>query len=171
MAMTLIPDYVDARKIFAQHALIKGSIHVTEFARFSEGLADSSGIVVVELEFSLDERYRRIIAGRLEANVNVMCQRCLEPTGISLKESFRIAMVETDEQAENLPADLDPWLCSDSRLRLADIIEEQLILSMPIVSYHKSECIEHVGKVLAEPEESNSNPFEILKTLKNSKPH
>jgi uncharacterized protein len=171
MAMTLIPDYVDARKIFAQHAHIKGNMHIIAFARFCEGLVDSSGNALVELEFYLDEKYRRIIAGRLEANVNVLCQRCLEPTEISLNESFRLAMVETDEQAENLPTDLDPWLCNDSRLRLADIIEEQLILSMPIVSYHKNDCIEHIDNALAKSKQSKSNPFEMLKILKDSKPH
>ena len=38
---------------------------------------------------------------------------------------------------------MDPWICEDHKLDLAEMVEEQLILCMPLVSYHDSgDCVE-----------------------------
>ena len=79
MADTRIPDYVDARKIFAQAAEMAGSMPIAGFERFRQLLASSRGEVRFSLNFGIDEEYRRVISGTLDANVDVVCQRCLEP--------------------------------------------------------------------------------------------
>jgi uncharacterized protein len=175
MAGTLIPDYVDAKKIFNQQATISGSLPVAGFTRFSELLANTSGIVEIKLEFLLDGEFRRVISGALKGDVQVLCQRCLESTTITLKDSFKLALVETESQADKLPADLEPWVCTDIKLVLADILEEQLILCMPIVSYHQENCAPTGRLILNAPETSTEtsadkqdkpNPFAILQSLK-----
>jgi uncharacterized metal-binding protein YceD (DUF177 family) len=60
---------------------------------------------------------------------------------------------------------------------LAEVIDEQLILCMPIVSYHSNECTEelsfaatqnkHNGTVNTTNGAGKPNPFDILKTLQN----
>jgi len=173
MVETPVPDYVDARKIFAQRALISGTVPVSRLSRFCELLADSSGEVRVSLEFGLDERHRRIIHGSIETVVATVCQRCLEQTSTQLKESFKLGLVETEAQIERLPDEVEPWLSADARLSLLDILEEQLILAMPIVSYHSQACEVLVaaadsaqqgkaGKI----DQRDDNPFAVLKMLK-----
>jgi uncharacterized protein len=167
MADTLIPDYVDARKIFAQQALIKGSIPVSRLPRFCDLIADDQGEVQVAMKFALDDSFRRVIEGTLDTQVHVVCQRCLEPMQIELHDEFALAIVESEEQIERLPKNLDPWICE----------EEQLILCMPIVSYHEQDCIEKLSfeaserkrngdKSVASNGKGKPNPFDILKTLK-----
>jgi len=172
MADTRIPDYVDARKIFAQTAEIAGSMPIAGFERFRQQLTSAGGEVNFTLAFGIDEEYRRVITGSLNANVEVQCQRCLEPVAIELADTVALALVESEEQAARLPAELDPWMApEDGRLRLADILEEQLILCMPIVSYHDADCTP-VNPASA-PAESNEttqndkpNPFAVLRDLK-----
>lgn len=170
MADTLIPEYVDARKIFAHQANIEGIVPVERLTRFCEGLSSNEGQVNVSLGFDFDERHRRIISGKLSTEVSVKCQRCLEPTQITLSDSFRIALVETEEQIDKLPKDLEPWMSLDTKLVLADILEEQLILCMPIVSYHDHVC--YIGQKDAQPANSSGagpdkpNPFAVLQKLK-----
>ncbi|MDX1490017.1 MAG: YceD family protein [Pseudohongiellaceae bacterium] len=170
MADTLIPEYVDARKIFAQQATIEGVMPVDRFTRFGEALTSNQGEVSIKLSFDYDERHRRVIDGSLTTQVYVSCQRCMEPTKISLSDTFRLALVESEEQIEKLPKELDPWMSLEPKLVLADIVEEQLILCMPIVSYHDYEC--HPVQQETPSEETNGsgaekpNPFAILQTLK-----
>jgi len=59
------------------------------------------------------------------------------------KIRFELAVVYKEEQAlKKLPKNaVDPWFCEDIKLVLADMLEEQLILCMPIVSYHEQHCI------------------------------
>ncbi len=174
MVETPVPDYVDARKIFAQRAHIRGTVELSRFKRFCELLANPAGQVNVSLEFGLDDRHRRIVEGSIETCVAVLCQRCLEQTGIQLKESFKLGIVETEAQIERLPDDVDPWLSTDVRLSLVDILEEQLILAMPIVSYHPQACnsLLVVANTDSASGETGSdiqrqvNPFAILKKLK-----
>ena len=176
MEDTLIPEYVDARKIFAQQALIKGTIPVSRLSRFCELVTATQGDVQVTMKFDLDESNRRIIEGVLDTQAQVTCQRCLEPMQIALHDEFRLGVVESESKSENLPKSLDPWICEDIKIVLAEVVEEQLILCMPIVSYHEHDCIEklsfaasankHNGAAKGANGAGTPNPFDILKTLK-----
>ncbi len=171
-----VPDHVDARKTFAHRAHIKGIVPVSRLARFCELLADSAGQVQISLQFGLDEKHRRIIKGDIEASVTTICQRCLEQTDTVLKESFKLGVVESNAQIDRLPDDVDPWLSAEPRLSLLDILEEQLMLAMPIVSYHPLAC-QALGRTddgrkssqSGNPVQRDDNPFAILKKLKEEK--
>ncbi len=174
MADTLIPDHVDARKIFGREATIHGSIPVQRLERLSQSLSNSEGSAHAELSFTTDEARRRIITGTVKATVNAVCQRCLDAVRIDLEDAVRLALVETEEQIERLPRDLDPWLSEEALISLPDIIEEQLILSMPLVSYHpEGECTGEAADInlqqLNAPQQEDSpaeGPFAMLKDLK-----
>lgn len=179
MAEPLIPEYVDAKKIFAQQAVISGDLPVERFERFCQSLANNTGNVLVSLQFLVDDRYKRVISGELRANVQVYCQRCLEVMPIEIADSFKLGVVDSESFIDRLPPELEPWISADHRLVLADIIEEQLILCMPIVSYHESDCNpareitmgdNQPGRLSADEEnQDKSNPFAILQSLKDKK--
>jgi uncharacterized protein len=178
MADTLVPDHVDARKIFTKDAIISGTLPVEKLRRLTQSLSNGEGTVHADLHFTVDEERRRIVSGVVKAQVNAVCQRCLEAVTISLEDSLNLALVETEEHIRRLPADIDPWQCTDAQLNLPDIIEEQLILCMPLVSYHPAgECTgiaesiraEHfsAGNQPASDSISAVSPFAMLKNLKN----
>ena len=131
-----------------------------------------------ELLFTVDEGRRRIVSGHVKARVNAVCQRCLEAVAIDLEDTLNLALVETDEHFRKLPAELDPWFCTTANLDLPDIIEEQLILCMPLVSYHEDgKCTGEAALIRAqrysvENEASAETataqgPFAVLQSLKN----
>ena len=78
MSESSIPAYVDTRKAFLQEGTIGGEVSLDKLPRFLEGLANDAGTVSVELSFDLNESKQRIISGHLRAEVEVVCQRCLE---------------------------------------------------------------------------------------------
>ena len=149
---------------------------IEKLAGFQQYLIGKSAEIEVELSFSLNESSKRVISGSLTASVSVACQRCLEPVEIILKDNFRLALVNDESQIGGLEADLEPWICEDKNLILAGVIEEQLILCLPIVSYHandscqadtfSSQTTELTQKDAAM---DSNNPFAVLQTLKNDK--
>ncbi|MDP1932268.1 MAG: YceD family protein [Gammaproteobacteria bacterium] len=180
MAEPLIPEYVDAKKIFAQQAVIIGELPIARFERFCQSLANSSGTVSVSLRFYFDEQHKRVIEGEVAADVQVHCQRCLEIATIVLSESFKLGVVDSESFIDRLPPDLEPWICADNRLVLADVLEEQLILCMPIVGYHEDNCPrasgfknrgdQSVSGLSGETKgQAKPNPFAILQSLKETK--
>jgi uncharacterized protein len=144
--------------------------------RLREGLADEEGWASVDLEFTLDDAKQKLISGRLQAEVNVLCQRCLKPLAIALADDIKLALLRDEDAAKALKPELDPWVCEDHKLDLAELIEEQLILCMPLVSYHDSgECMNrknYISKGLDSEHEATAtptkSPFAALKSLKKS---
>ncbi len=177
MTDTLVPDHVDARKIFTKDAIITGILPVHKLHRLTQNLSNSEGVVRAELHFTTDEARRRIVSGVVKADVNAVCQRCLEALSISLEDTLNLAIVETEDHIRRLPAELDPWQCTDALLNLSDIIEEQLILCMPLVSYHpEGQCTGVADSIRAQrfsaenqpPADSHltGGPFAVLQNLK-----
>ena len=172
MSDSSIPAYVDTRKIFQQEDIISGNLGLNRLPRFSKTLANDQGLVSLELKFTFGEAKERLIAGSLQAQVNVFCQRCLKPLAIALADDIKLALVRDEEAALRLDAKLDPWICEDHKLDLAELIEEQLILCTPIVSYHESgECItqkDYVAGGDAAESIASESPFAVLRSLKDS---
>ncbi len=168
-----VPVYVDARKIFLQQGNIDGRLSLARLPRFVNCLADDRGSVSVVLNFTLDDARQRLISGHLQAQVHVICQRCLTPLAIELTDDIKLALLKDEEAAKRLAPALDPWFCEDHKLNLAELVEEQLILCLPLASYHDSgECISRKNYVSGESNESATNlaenPFSVLKSLKKS---
>lgn len=175
MSDSQVPAYVDSRKIFLQQGVITGTIALQRLERFRSALASNEGSVYVELEFFNDEFGRQIIAGSLRAEVQVVCQRCLEPLGIVLEDDIKLALLRDESKVALLDAELDPWICADPNLDLASLVEEQLILCLPIVSLHESaSCIGNLDYATAADSVERSsangteNPFAVLKVLKDN---
>ena len=176
MSDSSIPAYADTRKIFQQEENISGDLALERLPRFRKTLANDQGSVSLELKFSLSDTKKRLIEGSLQAQVNVFCQRCLKPLAIALADDIKLALVRDEEAALRLDAELDPWICEDHKLDLAELVEEQLILCTPIVSYHDSgDCIKQRNFVAgaqasdeAAEKPTKKNPFAVLQSLKNS---
>lgn len=145
---------------------------VATLRRFCESLLDEEGSVNAALLFEVDSERRLRILGSVSADVSAVCQRCLQPMKLYLDDKIDLVLVSTDAQSKVLPVTLDPWFCGeDELLSPADIIEEQLILAMPIVSMHER-CID-VNKAQdvavknqIEAESARKNPFAALAGLK-----
>ncbi len=166
-----LPVYVDTRRVFVQGDAIAGSLPVAALERFAVALASSEGDVGVELNFHQDDYGQRLIQGSLLARVQVNCQRCLEAFEIELADEIQLALVSDEQAAEGLDAGLEPWVSQDQKLNLASLVEEQLILCMPIVNYHpQGNCLEQM-QFASETDRDigqspSDNPFSVLKELK-----
>jgi uncharacterized protein len=174
MSKSAIPSYVDTRKVFLQEGKLVGAIEFSRMKRFEECLLENEGNVQVELEFSTNKSKQRVIIGKLVASALVACQRCLEAVQIELEDSFTLALVRQESDIAKLEESLDPWICEDHKLDVAALIEEQLLLCLPIVSTHDDKnCLTNLGYNEQRVEalngaaaDSSKNPFAILKTLK-----
>tara|TARA_B100001094_G_C17957485_1_gene683705 strand:- start:315 stop:842 length:528 start_codon:yes stop_codon:yes gene_type:complete len=171
MVNARLPKYMDARKIFLQREEVSGLIEIVDLTRLRGLLADDIGRVYVELSFVLDDSGKRVVKGKVKATLNVICQRCLEKFEILVGDEISLGVIESEELALGLDSALDPWICSDYKLSLLELVEEQLILCLPIVIHHEdSDCvnsIDYQANVSAmEGDSAKDNPFAELRTLK-----
>ncbi len=167
----LLPRLIDPRK-FAQQGLdLAGKFPVQELKRLSEVILESDADVSVELECYIDQERVRTVSGSAQCNVDVTCQRCLEPVTVPVEANIHLAVVWDEDAAKNLPKRFDPWIAEEGQNNLYEIIEEELLLNLPMVSYHEHECMEakafSAGEAV-EAEEVANNPFQVLEQLKDS---
>jgi uncharacterized protein len=154
---------------------MQGRIALAEMTRLSDSLLDSSGDVSISLEFGIDNEGIRFIHGRVQAEVSLECQRCLEVLRYPIDSEFMLGLVRSTAEAELLPAHYEPLLVEDEPLFLRDIIEDELLLALPVVARHAPEDCHVELSVTAQPDVREDeqtgaavtdNPFAVLADLK-----
>jgi len=163
-----LPKTVDPLKYADQNKVLNGVVAIKLMPRLLDMLADDRGEVKVTLEFDRDEQNLRVLRGQLESVVRMECQRCLAPVETLIESEFALGIVLSDEQAKNLPKHYEPLLVEPEELVLMDVIEEEMILSLPMFAYHGDCDAAPNTSASAEeaPLEEKENPFSVLSDLK-----
>jgi uncharacterized protein len=103
---------------------------------------------------------------KVEAGVVLTCQRCLGPVRRRLKSTSRV--VFAPESAPVLPADHEAVGGDPEKLDLAGLVEDELLLSLPLVPRHTpaEECNAPGIATKPQPEgQEMRRPFAGLKDL------
>jgi uncharacterized protein len=83
---------------------------------------------------------------------------------------FLQGIANSESEAEGLSEQYEPFVAKDGLLIVQDMIEDELILKLPIVPMHDlSECkvkVPVIDSVWLEAEGEKLNPFHKLKLLK-----
>ena len=170
-----LPSQIDVRKLAVKGAEITAQPPIASLKRFADLLAHDKGALAVNLQFEINEQRIKCIDGHIHGDVQVLCQRCLEPMTLAMDVKFQLGIVWSEEDAERLPESLEPLIVGEDILvDLGDVVCEELILSLPFVSYHKPEdCQQEVGFISLDPaapleevEQKRENPFKALEKIK-----
>ncbi|WP_253481790.1 YceD family protein [Natronocella acetinitrilica] len=170
VAMTSLspPATVDVARWLDQRREVLGVLPVAGMARLCELLTDDRGSVDVALKLGRDIGRRPVISGELHLNVWLLCQRCLQAFEWRATLPVSIGIVASEAEAEALPESLDPLIVDDGELRLHALIEDEVILGLPIVARHPDEvgCLKAPRSKSQPQAESKPNPFAALESLK-----
>lgn len=164
------PNYIDTRKAFDQGMSFQGRVDEERLLRLAE-LVIAPGRLEVDASLQVyrdDNNYRRI-SGTVNGIISVCCQRCLNPLELKVHDDINLVLLESESELTNLDSGLEAWIIEGTYLDPSEIIEEQLLLSMPIVSFHaEGECSnESIDGTITtvSDRELGGNPFDVLKTL------
>lgn len=168
-----LPKRVEPRKLAIARADFNGFMEAADLPRLAQAV-HSIDAVEAKLSFIINDENKRMLKGRVIAKVELECQRCLGGLSFELEADVSLTMVWDDEQARALPKASDPWIVGESEEDLHFVLEEELLLAMPVVSYHEHDCIDNSllssnDEIHAEPA-LKANPFSVLEQLKAKKP-
>ncbi|MCP3870272.1 MAG: hypothetical protein GY703_19710 [Gammaproteobacteria bacterium] len=111
-------------------------MQLRDFGRLSEALLAIEGEVQFELDFYLDEWKRPRIGGRVKSVLPLECQRCLGRMDFPVDARLDLVVIEVHQEVENIPDTCETVLVPDEQLRLLDLVEDELLLSLPQVARH-----------------------------------
>ncbi len=188
-----LPKQIDAYKLGRKKAALAGaidldSLHELKTMVSMPGSGPGAGTYETRINAKISFDYARgaaLIQGQVIADLVVLCQRCLQPMPLRLDSALCFAVQTVSTTATCLVRGTQEFeLLEDSgeELDLYGLIEEELILSLPLVARHAlSVCpardyIAQAHEPVTEPgaDETTVKPFSGLKDrLRKSKtkPH
>ncbi len=93
----------------------------------------------------------------IKTELPVICQRCLDEMLISLDLSFDYLISDATMDALDDNDEVD-WLEVDNEMNLQELIEDELLLAMPMAPVHEKNCSK-----LSMQSGEKPNPFAVLK--------
>lgn len=157
---------------FAENAItLEGILLIKNLPRLCSTLDSDEGDIDLKLTFRKDEQKIPTIRINLSAFLPMKCQRCMESFKYEIIDDFVLGVVNSEEQADELPERLDPVFAKDGELFLGDMIEEEILVRLPIVPMHDSkECIVKFPLVSNVTEElEKTNPFKVIEILRSKR--
>lgn len=148
---------------------------ITGLRRLVPLLRSSAGSVEIELEFGVDAERVSFVRGRIVGELDVTCQRCLGSMTLPVDFEFSLGLVRSEAEGNRLPPRYEPLLVESDLVSLADVVEDELILALPIIARHgdAEPCAMPVPGSAAAGGQGNddvsvakTNPFAILGKLK-----
>lgn len=124
---------VDVLDLAAAGEAIERQFPIAVFARLGDRLAEPDGSARMRLELQmLDGMPAGVL--RLQAGVVQECQRCLRPVRRAVESESRLAFVAREDVP--LPADHEPVVGDPHRVDLAALVEDELLLAVPLIAKH-----------------------------------
>ncbi len=168
-----LPAKVDPFR-FAENAIsLHGKLLIKNMQRLCASLASDSGEVEVGIEFGVDGQGIHYLRFHLEAQLVLQCQRCMESFIYGIIDDFVVGVVHTEEEAGRLPARYDPVVIKDGFLVIQDVVEDELMVSLPIVPMHDpKEChvtLPLVANSTSELAVEKESPFKVIEILQSKR--
>ncbi len=153
-------------KEVSRSSYFQGQIDVKTLPRLGELLASTAATMEVRFEFRNSDYDTPMVSGEVQADLEMECQRCLQAMPIPLQLVFRLLVDAPDDIVQE--SSLDTVYSEDGFIDIFEVVEDELILALPLVAMHDSSlCNEH-WQVSDNDQESvvRENPFSVLKDLK-----
>lgn len=164
-----LPETVDAWRAVAARRIFEGEAPLSAFKRLADSLTDTQGHCSFRLSFDRDAFGVAVVEIDASAALPLMCQRSLTRFLFPLQIRQRLGLVRSEKEESALPPEVEPVLVgSDGEVRLLELVEDELILALPVVPLGPEELAAAQGTSNGdEPvEEPRKNPFAALAALK-----
>ncbi|MFT3792391.1 MAG: YceD family protein [Rudaea sp.] len=162
-----LPELVDPWRMVSARRTFAGRLPLAAMKRLAGGLADSVGEIEYELDFDKDQAGVSGVRVRASTALPLICQRTLERFEYPVEIDARLGFIVNEEDEAALPAGYEPLLLDPAGLHPADVIEDELILALPVFPVKPgTQEMQHEWKEANEVEAAKPNPFAALKNVK-----
>jgi uncharacterized protein len=181
MSANTFPAQIEPFKWAEQGFSWSGTLPLSRLVRISREAVGSidNQLINIDCKLSMDAYHRIVwLDGSVEVSVPMECQRCLDAVVLPLALDFHLALIDDESLIERLDEDADFIVLGESEATtkgdydspatadLLSLIEDELLLLMPLSPKH--DACEHKHQPAAEElvEEKRDNPFDVLAGLK-----
>jgi uncharacterized protein len=160
---------LDVDRLARGEAVIDFDVPLAELPRLKSRIPGIGGSVHGSARFGQQSRFA-VAELALAGTATLQCQRCMQAMELSVDSTTHVALILTEADSADVPEELEPVLARDGRISAGELVEEELLLALPIVPLHEelSECaVPPTAPLVAgeAPEHVTQRPFEGLGDL------
>jgi len=162
-----LPQMIEPLRLAKTRESISGQYDLAVMNRLGALLHKEMGTVSFGLEFGRDEENSfYCINGTIEATLTTICQRCLKSMILEIDGKIHLGLITDKSEEENLPPNYEPLTLTGKPLLLKELIEDEILLAMPIAPMHHNENCIMAGLNNTQSRTEKVNPFAMLAKLK-----
>ena len=172
MQKVRVPISADPVKSAGKHLSYLGLSPGKNLVRLQELLVEACPDIDAQIHFDVDEQGIKVIRGHAEVTVVVACERCGDPMTLPVQCDFVYAPITKRQQATDMPEEYEPIDLDElGEVNLHQIVEDELMLTMPVVPKHDEQACRIKADAMQWGEldpsaEAKENPFAVLQSLK-----
>ena len=159
---------VDVFELAARRESVRGEIELARLPRLAGSLLSTAGALHYEVRGLIDADGHPGADLSLRGRLLLECQRCNAPFEFVLERETRFRFVRSEAELDALPLEDDEAdvILGSQAMDLPGWIEDEAILSLPLVPRHES-CSPVDGKsAQTVPTAQRPSPFAVLAALK-----
>ena len=129
--------------------------------------------VAIRLAFGWADTARDlpVLEGHAAVEIPAVCQRCLERFELELATDLRLLFSGPGRSADE-SLDYEVWELDERLLRPLDVVDEALVMAMPLAAMHEAQadCGPLAEQATVEKEEAQVRPFADLRSQMRDRP-
>ncbi|MBK9160207.1 MAG: DUF177 domain-containing protein [Nitrosomonadales bacterium] len=157
--------FIDSLDFARNGRKVDGKVPVAEMPRLRDMLEDSSGDLGYMVQGGMDPQGIPYLDVSITGSCRLRCQRCLEALDHAVSIDTRL-LLRDQESLNALDGEEDTFdsILADTHLDVTDMLEEEILLSLPIAPRHEPGDCRETDSENGQVEEQH--PFAVLAKLK-----
>lgn len=153
-------------KEVSRSSYFQDQFEVGRLTRLCELLSSDQGQVALRFEFKHSDFGVPMVCGDIQADLQLECQRCLQSMATDVAFEFQLLVDAADDIVKQ--SGLDTVYSEDGEIDIFEVIEDEIILALPLVSMHEDDTCNAHWQASDNSHEPvvRENPFSVLKDLK-----
>lgn len=165
-----LPEVLDAKRMIASRRIFEGSLALDSMDRLQAFVDDTGGECHYHLAFDTDSLGIAFLEVRAEAALGLRCQRTLASFTLPVQVVQRLGLINDEADEAGLPEEYEPLLLGpDAMIHPLDLIEDELILAVPLIPVAPGTEAVAVEVPPDADEMAAAHPFAALSALKQDK--
>ena len=128
---------IDNLQFCRDRSVLSGSVRSEKFTRLAL-LNCAFEEVGFELRGAVDKHGRGTLQLAIFGNLGLTCQRCLEPLSWQLDVNVQYVLASNPQRLDLAGEDEWDVIAVDRQMSVEDLIEDQIILEMPMIPRHEA---------------------------------
>ena len=159
---------LDSLKFAHRGERLMGKVAVASLLRLQDFLYDPSGELQYELKGRVGSDGRPAILCIIRGEVQLICQRCLDSIAFPIATQREFVLVSSESELPDLAEEADDVdvIVASATLDVLALVEDEVILGLPIAPRHEFDCGAPVEATESDPQ--TRSPFRALARIKRS---